>query len=272
MSNQTPVKKEQTEIVKKDIPAYLQVKDNELGTEGIGSSDIVIPRLKICQGLSSAAKKDIPELKDGNFYTNTGDLIGDKFSFFVLMFWRSTVWFSADKKLLLTTFIDPDTKENVIFGSDQDLAKLSPEQLAKKEIKMMDSHNYMIIGEKAITSALKKGEMPFPMIYSGGSASIKYCRQLNGKLKTNSLKKIPIYGQLVNVSSSLDTFKKGSAYMPRFTFGRFAEQDEFTFLKEFHKSCKALQKRAEANIIETDEVHAPETDVSSMGENMFDDQ
>jgi len=237
------------QIRKKDeaaVPAYLMVDESDLGSDNIGSSEIVIPRIKICQAMSDI-KSDNDQIKDGDIYTNLGEVIGNNIKFFVLTFWKSKVWFSPDKKLLCTEFNDPETREPIKFGNDVSVSEFGEEKLAKQEITVIDSYNYMVIPEKLVSQALKKGEIPFPYIYAGGSAAIKYCRQLNGKIKTNALKKIPIYGQLITMDTKLDKFSKGSAYMPRFSYTRYADENEFKFLKELYKSCKQLIRRSEVH-------------------------
>ena len=257
------------------VPKYLQVKDNQTGAENISANDIVVPRIKICQALSEI-KKENKDVTDGMIYSNMGEVFGEVLKFFPLLFWRSTVWFSEDKKLLCTVFTDPESREPVVFGNDPDLVKASDKELAEKKVTMSDSHNYMIIPEKTLAQALKKGEIPFPTIYSGMSAAIKYCRQLNGKIKTNSLKKIPIYGQLVAMKTQADTFKKGEAYMPRFGYGRFASEDEFKFLQELQKSCRQLLTRSEAHTYDEESTEPEveqkkEKNASDETDKLFDD-
>lgn len=253
--NQEIQKKKEGEI--QQIPAHLQLgKGEELGTEGMGASDIQIARVKICQGLSEI-KKENSDIVDGDIYSSLGDGYGKKLDFFVLRIWRSIVWFSEDKKMICTRYIDPDTHQPVFFGNQPEVANYSKEQLAKQNIKVVDSHNYIIIPEKSLVNALKKGEMPFPAIYSGMSSAIKFCRQLNGKLNTNGLKRMPIYAQLVTMKTQMDTFKKGSAYMPRFTYGRYAEPEEFNLLKELAKSSKALLQRTEVTQVDIDTADIP---------------
>lgn len=222
-----------------DLPTYLQVKDDELGTDTIDPNDIVIPRLKIVQ--STTQVKQVANLKDGEFYNSlTNEPYGAQVSIFVLLYWKSRVWFTDDFKMRGTIYMDAATKEQIKFGNEIEFCESNWD-------KGIDAFNYMVVTDKELNNALKKGELPFPSIYSCMSASMKYARQLNGKLKADSLKKLPIYSHLITIKTQLEKFTKGQAFMPHFEYGRVANESEFKFLKELHNKCKTLQRRADVH-------------------------
>jgi len=244
---------------KKDIivvPKYLTTVDSsELGTDSIDASDIQIPRLKIVQG-SSQIKTQFPSFKDSEFYNSvSNENYGNKVSFFVLLHWKSMVWFSDDFKLRCISYRDAITGEEIVFGNECEYCLTHPEEGKK-------SHNYMIVLEQDLKTAIEKNEMPFPLIFSCMSAAIKYARQLNGKLKTNSFKRIPIYGQLIEVVTELEKFRKGQAYMPKFSYKRYPDEKEFVLLRELYRQCKLLQRRTEIHAGIEEEVKEAETEVN----------
>ena len=226
---------------KSDVPSYLQVPDADLGNDNIDASDIVIPRVKIVQPTSNAAKESIKGIKDGDLYNTLGmESYGNELSFFVLLFWKSRVWFSDDFKLLGTHYLDATTKEEIWFGGQVEQCKTNWD--AGK-----DSFNYMVLPEEDLKQALKTKEIPFPCIFSCISAAMGKARQLNGKITTNAMKRIPIYGQLITMTTVAQKFPKGTAYMPLFSYGRYANQAEFSFMQELHPRCKDLQRRADTH-------------------------
>lgn len=221
-----------------DVPAYMRGMQGDLGVDSIEPQDIVIPRMKICQGQSGI--KDLVSIEDGQFYNSvTNEVYGEKIQFFVLLHWKSTIWFSDDFKLRGIIYKDAETKEEVHFG--QDIEECIKNQ---DEDPGINAHNYFIISERELAEAISNNDFPLPIVYSCQSAAVKAARQLNGKLKTNAVSRsIPIYGQLITASSYKEKFEKGSAFMPVFEYGRYAMEKEFKFLNKLHSKCKLLQKR-----------------------------
>ena len=235
------------QIAKKQngIPSYLQVKGQELGTEHIDQSDVIIPRIKIAQGLSKA-KGTNKELKDGMFYDSiTSESFGDKLNFFVLLFWRSRSWF-LKTKFIGTTFKNINTNEDVWIG-DRAICEANSDFTGEKnkikEIKIISAYNYMIMPEKTLLKALKINDIPFPYIFACSSSAMKYAKQMNSKFKINAAKSMPIYAQMINASTILQSFEAGDAYMPQFSYGRYPTAAEVKILQALYKECKTLQQR-----------------------------
>jgi len=136
--------------------------------------------------------------------------------------WKSQVWF-ADMKLIATVHYVNNSPVKI---GDTEYADTHPDE-------GILSYNYFIIPVKDIKGAT------LPMIFSCSSAAVKYARQLNTKLKLNALKNIPIFGQVVNVKSQLVSFAKGSAYMPKFNYERYATKEELPVLQDMYTFCKS---------------------------------
>lgn len=242
-------------MVKKtsDVPAYLLSDD--LGTEDITSEDIQIPRLKIIQGTSEIKQKYPKKFRDGEMYnTVTNENYGDEVSFFVIQHWKSTIWFSEDFKLIGVSYFNKKTRTQEILGNDIQYCKDNPQ-----EGKL--SHNYLIVLKQDIEAG-----NPTPIIFSCMSASISAARQLNGRLKANAARKIPIYAQLIKMKTDLKKFQKGSAYMPVFEYVSFATKPEFNLLQHSFESAKSLLDNESIHTIESEENEVSEDSKTKLAE------
>jgi len=242
-------KRNTTAVAESEVPEYL--KNNDID-DNIESSDIVIPRLKICQAMSKI-KNDI-EIKEGDLYNSmTQEVYGQKLSMFVLLYWKNIVWFSEDFKMLGALFTNRSGQE-IWAGSDVEHCKQAPED-------GKDSFNYMVVTADELMDMLKTGSVSIPSIFSCMSAALSGARQLNGKIKVNSMKKIPMYAQLVNIETVKKSFPKGSAFVPQFSYGRYATEEEFALLARLRESAKAMQDAVSAQV-ETEPEDA-DSDVST---------
>ena len=221
------------------VPNYLVQEDNDLGVDSIGPEDIQIPRLKIVQG-PSQIKQDFPKkFRDGDIYNSLTKMnLGDEVEFFVLNHWKSNVWFSEDFKMIGTTYFDKATKQEIFVGQDEEYCRSHKDEA-------INSHNYMIV----MADELEEGKpVPFPIIFSCASAAVKSARQLNGRILENANKKLPIWSQLVSMTTILQKFTKGSAYLPDFSYPRYATKGEAAKLQQLFKASKSLLNKQEVHI------------------------
>lgn len=248
-------KKTQTKAVtkaQKNDLSFLKGQDVDLGVDSISAEDIQIPRIKICQAMSTV-KEDNKSIKDGDIYNAaSGKIIKQPVRFFVLLHWKSTIWFSDDRTLLAVSYYDKEQKKDVVYGQDTSVIKNDPEA-------GMDSHNYFIISEEKVKSAIQSGSKPLPTIFSTMSAANKYARQLNSMIKMQSGNGIPIYGTVFELKTVSKKFKAGTAYMPVFTQDRVFNKTEFVYLQKYYEMCKSLQQKAGIDIeeVEPTESSAP---------------
>ena len=224
-----------------DVPAYFEGM-GDMGTESIDSTDISIPRIKICQKMSTV--HDDAQMKDGSIYDSVSkEVIPTPFEFVVVLHWKSMVWFSKDNKFIASCQIDPITKKEVWFGNDIDKIQNDDDLYAQG----MNTHNYFLLPIDALNNAVQNGDFPLPMIYSAASAAIKHARNLNGHIRMNGGKGIPIFGQVVQMETVEDKFQAGKAFMPRFKFGDVVNKQQAQFLAKYHTECKKLQAQAGAD-------------------------
>lgn len=236
-----------------EVPKYLQDVDaNMMGVDTIEAEDIQIPRLKILQG-SSKIKTEKPELnlKEGTYYNSiTGEDYGNSLEMYILLTWKSQVWFTEDFKLKCISYKDIKTKEIITFG-DCDNCDLADSNR---------TYNYQFIMKDELESAVANNRIPIPMMMHWGSAASTYAKQLNGKLKTNAQRGIPIYGQRVKMTTFLKPFKIAPAYMPQFSYGKFPTEDEFKLLKILYSYAVSLQSRQETQVTNEDKEEVVESD------------
>ena len=214
------------------VPDFL--KTGAEGTDTIGINDVVVPRLKIVQGQTTA--KDINDaLRDGDWYNSaTAQSLGKEIEMFVLLKWNSRVLFDKSFKFLATEYLDVNTKKLIRLGSVDINAEEYRDQV-------MDCFNYMTVLASDLDMAIKERVFPEVYIYSAGSAAQKPARNLNGCIQRNGRKDLPIYAQLVKVATSKEKFNEGSAFMPVFHFPRFANPTEFKALAYLYKKCREMQ-------------------------------
>ena len=221
------------------LPAYMQgAKD--LGVEDIGNEDVIVPRIKICQAMTTV-KDEIDGLNNGMFYSSTKELMGEEIKIFVLSFYKAKTWFDNDKLLGYEAF-DKKTKEYTRFGDKME------EILASKEKydEGIDSYNYVAILQSELREAMASGGTPSMYIFTCASAAMKPAKQLNSKLKKMATRGVPIYGNLITVHSEAIKFDKGSAYMPVFpSTDEFANEDEFRELAIAHEIANDTALKAQ---------------------------
>ncbi len=201
-----------------NLPAYLQTGDV---TKDYRVDDIAIQRLKIVQGLTDKTVKEVAT--EGDLYNNvTHDVYPQPFGFFVVIFWRSEIWMKPGKGLLGQVYGDMKVGPEIDACLQGDYGPPS------------DSFNYILVPESELLRALSQKTSPGFLIYNAQSAALKYARQLNSRLAQYEGQKIPQYAHCIEMTTELQAFSNGNeAWMPHFTFSRWAEKPELDFLKEF---------------------------------------
>jgi hypothetical protein len=248
--------------VSENLPAYL-TSDGALGIENITADDVVIPRLKIVQG-QTTAKEANPDLKDGEFYHSvSNESLGKEIELFVLLMWNSRIWFSDGQKWLGAEFTDINTKERVRIGD----IDFTDKEVYDKGIKC---YNYMVVLNDQVQESLSQGVLPEILIFTCASAAQKPARNLNGRLQMNGRKKFPIFAQKVKVTTTLKKFSIGSAYMPSFSFPNLATENEAKVLKALFQQSSKLQSNKAAHEETEKEPDTSNTETAKV-ENPFDD-
>jgi len=254
-------KKNEVQTTGSNVPDFLRT-EGDLGTDEIGTQDIIVPRLKVCQAMSTV-KQTNEDVRDGDFYNAaTGRVYGKEIEFFILLMWRSRIWFNDQMQLIGMEMLDKRTKEVKHIGLEIENI-INNKALYDKGI---DSHNYMLV----MADDLAKGS-PEILIYSAQSAAMKTSRQLNSKLAANARGKVPIYGQRIKCAATLQKFSKGSAYMPVFSYPAYATEQEFPVLKQLFEQASSLQGRDDVMTQEspTDRDNPPPKDAPIDANDMF---
>ena len=221
MSKETQV---QTVNESQIVPAYMQGAD--LGLDVIENEDVITPRIKICQAMSTS-KDSMDGIKDGQWYTSAGKILGDSVDFFVLTKYNSRVWYGDGNKLIGYESTNPKTKEVTKFGEKID--EIMSNQALYSTGK--DTYNYIVVLEKDLKDSIENGGSPVIYIYSAQSAARGAAKKLNSMLKMAGQRGIPIYANRVGAATEKKQFDNGAAYMPTFSDAGYAGKEEFEALK-----------------------------------------
>jgi len=251
-----PAKKEDS------IPVHVMVgSEDEMGLR-LEPGDVRIPRLKICQKMSSKAQKN--GIKVGEYYNDvTNEKVDAPFTFFPILQWDSVSYFTKKQEFKGTVYKNPATGERVTFGDLIDEILVDPKGYCEENnLRIIEFHNFMIVLEDELKAAITSGIKPQVYIISCGSAAREFSRQLIGKLFANSKKMVPIYGQAVTVETFEKEYDSGDAMMPRFSYPRFPTPDEFKGLKIMAGEALKLHTTATDNIANQAE-HDPDEDQES---------
>ena len=233
------------------LPAYMQ--EGKVRSEGtIGQSDLVLARIKICQK-TTKGKEQVPGIKDGLFFhTISKENLGNHIDFFVCCHFKSRVWF--DKGLNLIGLEQQNVKlieskdgscsikvDGVVRFGDQ-----VKECVDEKYEEGKETDNYLIVTAASLEEAVNSKAMPDVAILNCMKAARKASKQLNSKIMSNNLKGIPCFGQMISATTALESFDAGDAFMPTFTYGRYANKEEFSLLTSFFPYAVRMVARVDA--------------------------
>ena len=234
MSNQN--KQVQTKQ-KSAVPAYMQNVD-DLGVDVIENNDVVTPRVKICQPMTTT-KETLTALKDGEYFTTGVErVLGKSIQFFILTKFNSRVWFKGGKMVGYYSK-NPRTGNEVSYGDE--INNIMDNQELYEE--GSDSFNYVIVLANELEACLQAGTAPTMYVYSASGAARKNAKKLNSLVKANAQRKVPIYATKIEASSVLESFDGGKAWMPEFSEAGFASEDEFQALKGGYEIARAEQDK-----------------------------
>ena len=221
------------------VPAFMQ-DAGDMGVDSIGTEDVVTPRIKIAQKMSQA-KDQNDKLRDGQLYHSLEfTSFGNDVEVFALLTYKTKIWFSDSQTLVGYEYFDKKSGNYNRYGLEMDAIMADKARYAEGS----DTYNYMMILATELEAGIANGTMPNIYIYSASSASSKAAKQLNGKLKMNATRRIPIYLQFISFGTIKQSFDKGDAFMPVFTFPRLANKDEFTALQDGFKHAQTLMGNA----------------------------
>tara|TARA_R100001198_G_scaffold94009_1_gene76183 strand:+ start:1906 stop:2703 length:798 start_codon:yes stop_codon:yes gene_type:complete len=236
-----PVKKQENSV----MPSYLQDMNTDKYSTGMGSEDIVIPRLKICQPMSSTAKEENAELRDGQLYSSIdSSSFGDEMDVILVDWYKAKTWFSEDNKFLANqNFFRSGASD--IFGPEAEMINSNEALKAKGQ----DQFCYWAIRVDDLVEAAKNGTVPDFYLWSVAGIAMKNARKFNSQIKINEGKKLPIFCNIVTVNVIGETTKKGKAYIPNFTIkqGVFPTDIEFKILVGVREQIDKMQANTSFN-------------------------
>ncbi len=232
-----PVKREVVE----GLPSYLQAGSAKKYASTIDSSDITIPRIKLCQPMSTAGKDQNPDLRDGQFYSSlTAESFGSEMKVIFIDSYKSRVWFSAENKMLAQqSYLRTGVTD--IVGPEAEAIKNNPALLADGD----EQFNYWTVRVEDLVKAVATKTIPSFYLWSIGGIAMKNARKMNSTIKINEGKDIPIFVNIFDIGVSKEQTKKGVAYIPTFSLstGENPTADEYALLTELWEQINRLGNR-----------------------------
>jgi hypothetical protein len=212
------------------VPAYLKdVKGND-GLEAVSNSDLVLPRLMICQSLSDQRNRQkpnfIPGLEEGNLFNSvTSDIYGEKVEVIPIIFSRSRIYFRSRESgggILCQSF-------NAIDGGTiSPTCDACPNSRWDGEGKPPACTYYMNFA----SILLKDSNL---LAISCKATALKAGKTWVTRLK---LFNKPAYVQVYEYKTVQATSPKGAYYVPTITFKRWASEEEAKFAQVQYNSIK----------------------------------
>jgi hypothetical protein len=241
--------KDSKELVKQHSSLYQEVPDflkqevgNQAGMENVDSSDIIIPRLGLCQSLSPQRRKGDPafikDLEEGKlFNTLTQDIYGDTIELIGLYFFKNRIkYFPIDEGGGIDC-----TSPNAIDGG-----RISPQGCASCQYSAWGNgarkdsedandpplctlyHNFMAF--------LPYVDMPSPIAVSYKSTGLKFSKQLLGAVRLTNL---PMYAKLYTVTVVEMRDGNNMWYEKKITPGKYVDKNLFTQMDNLFKELSA---------------------------------
>lgn len=238
-------KSQQHSALYQEVPDFLRGETgNQAGMEEVDSSDILMPRLGLCQALSPQRRMSdpsfIPELKEGElFNTVTNEIFGKELDIICLYFFKNRV-----------KFFDLDDGGGIECSSPNaiDGGKITPEGCASCRFSVWGNgaidkdspeaqeapactlyHNFM--------GFLPSVDMPSPIAVSYKSTGIKFSKQLLANVRVTNL---PMYAKVYKVSVVLMHKDKNEWFEKRITPGAYIDQGLFKQMDELFKNLKDM--------------------------------
>jgi hypothetical protein len=235
-------KNEKTELVNiEQVPDFLQAHlGQSTGLEDVDQSDILIPRLGLCQALSPQKRKShasyIEDLKEGDlFNTVTQEIYGESLEVIVLFFFKNRIKYFD---------IDAGGGIDCISSNGIDMGRISPDGCSVCKFSTFGNGEEVVEGEKQSPPEctlyhnfmLIETKTMSPLAASFKSTGLKVSKQLNAQIR---MSRLPMYAKRYKISSvtarsgDLEWFEK------KFTVLGFVNPDVY---KEMEKNFETLKK------------------------------
>lgn len=235
--------------------SYLEdVTPEEMGTDNIDNADIIMPRLKLVQGLTTEKFG----AKDGEIINSvTGKNYGKKVKLVPIIHFKTHMLFtdelgvecrSMDAKVSING-LDCNECGKYKFGDDH------------KAPACNTIFNYLVAEEGELKEALAKGHSLPPLILSFMKTGIRAAKVINTSIKLNASRGYPIYGSFFEVTASdaPQKFTKGQAFVLDAKVGDYVEPTQFVYLKSMFKEYSTIKLDVDKSL-DVEDVKAGEPD------------
>lgn len=234
---------------------YLKEHDG-MGTENIDQADIIPPRMKIVQGQTK--KKHGADL--GTLINDIdGTCYGKKVLAIPALHFKSNICFNADLGIDCRSL---DGKVATNGNLCANCGKTNFTEDAEGNSVKPDCNklfNYIVCTEDELKEAIKEKFALPPLVLSFMSSAIKQGKLMNTAIMMNKTRGYPIFSQFfeIKVSDEPKDFAKGSAYVIDVKVGRYATEEEATYLKGMYDAYSKM--KLDVQISEDDVAPTEET-------------
>lgn len=222
------------------VPDFLK---NERGREGFDQmdrSDVILPRLAICQSLSPQLKASKPEfikgLADGDLFNSVSEEIyGGEIHLIPIQMSKSRILFNP---LNQGGGIKCQSMNGIDGGQicPQGCAQCPNSKFAEDGTPPAcnNFYNYPVVLLPAMS----------PAIFSMKSSAVKVAKRWNARMQL--LGDYPMFAGVYKVKTVEQTSNNNTFFSPTITFSRFATEQEFKLAKGFYESFQGKNVMAEA--------------------------
>lgn len=237
-----------------EVPEFLRKEmGNAAGLEDVAQSDILIPRLGLCQALSPQKRKShslyIEGLAEGQlFNTVTQEIYGDSLDVILLFFFKNRIKYipiddgggidcmSTDG--LTGGRYHPDDCGICQFSKFGNGAEAEPGEKQDPPMCTM-YHNLM--------SFIPKVGQPIAISFK--STGLKVTKQLLGQIR---LSRMPMYAKHYHIDVTTARSGDQEWYEKRFTAGKFVDEKMFSEMEAAFKSLKEANVKVDTTGEDTD--------------------
>ncbi|HEY1645796.1 MAG TPA: hypothetical protein VGF75_05505, partial [Candidatus Saccharimonadales bacterium] len=222
----------QSALTHGDVPEFLKAqKGHQAGMEDVEQSDIIMPRLGLCQALSPQRRSSdpnyLPDLKEGEFFnTVSGEIYGKEIDLICLFFFKNRIKYidlkegggidCSSPNAIDGGRISPMGCASCRFSAwgNGAIDKESPE--ANEAPLCTLYHNYMCF--------LHEVSVPTPIALSYKSTGIKLSKQLLANVRITNL---PMYSKTYHISSIIMRKDNNEWFEKKITPGAYVDKSLF---------------------------------------------
>jgi len=260
-----PIETEKTDVATvgaSQVPAFLQQTERGTKLQGMESTDFIVPRIKLLQGISPEVEA-FEEANNGDYWLNVLDIsLGKSFRFIPLSNRKRFlllppigdtrgVLARADDGRTWNTLGEWDVKLKNIRQpvkwviDDLDVRKSGLAEFGSSNPDDPDSNPAATLFYEYLVWLPDVPELPSPVLLSMARSQAKKARDLNGKIEFAG---VPMQGLIFKASTVTETGAEGDYNNYQFARDGFADEETFNRCVDFAERFKDYQAADEAGL------------------------